>query len=128
MNTKKLTKPAELEPLYKGSAYTIAGCGGDLEEWVNGYNEWLEAESIGTPKEWFSFTGALVNQYAGDNVTDPFRDDITLLAFTLEGLNVGKLAMFRLAHEDRWFDDLVNNMVQDEEEEEDEDATEEDDC
>ena len=28
----------KFEKMYKGSYYTIVGCGGDLEEWKNGYN------------------------------------------------------------------------------------------
>lgn len=42
---------------------------------------------------------------------DPFRDDLTVLTFPLDGLHVGKLAMFKLTMEDRWFDDVTDNMT-----------------
>ena len=98
---------------YQGSHYTICGAGGDLDEWVDGYNKLLAEEGIGTPVCWAQTTGENINNYAATRgtVTDPFQDDLTVLTFPLDGLHVGKLAMFKLTMGDRWFDDVIDNMV-----------------
>lgn len=98
---------------YEGSYYTILGAGGDLGEWVADYNKLLAEEGIGTPTSWSKTTGESINNYAATHgeVTDPFKDDLTILTFPLDGLHVGKLALFRLRMEDRWFDDIIDNMV-----------------
>lgn len=98
-----------LEKAYEGSFYTILGAGGDLQEWQDGYEKLLEDNGIGKPTEWFQTTGAEINAFAGEN-DNPFPDDLTCLLFPLDGLNVGKLAMFKLSMGDRWFDDVVDNM------------------
>lgn len=98
-----------LDKAYNGSYYTIIGAGGDLQEWKNGYQELLNKENIGTIKEWITFTGSDMNtkyNLTGDNA---YPNDLTFLAFPLDGLNIGKLAMFKLRMEDRWFDDIVDN-------------------
>ena len=41
---------ANLQEAYNGSYYTILGAGGDLQEWVDGYNQMLAEEGIGKPK------------------------------------------------------------------------------
>ena len=104
---------ANLDTAFKGSYYTILGAGGDLNEWVAGYNEMLRDGGIGTPAEWFTTTGGDINAYAATRgeVTNPFADNLTCLMFKLDGLNGGALAMVKLQMQDRWFDDIVNNMV-----------------
>lgn len=99
----------DLQAAYDGSFYTICGAGGDAQEWVEGYEKALEHEGIGKPVEWLQTSGACINLFAGDN-HDPFSDDLNILLFPLEGLEVGKLAMFKLAMQDRWFDDIIDNM------------------
>lgn len=42
---------------YKGSYYTILGCGGGLDEWTTGYTQFLEKAGIGTPKQFITFRG-----------------------------------------------------------------------
>lgn len=107
---------ANLEKAKAGSFYTICGCGGDLQQWVDGYNEMLKEQGIGRPSEWFVTTGGRVNDFAaqyGDieiASRDQFKNDLTFLMFPLDGLDVGKLAMFKLVMQDRWFDDIVDNM------------------
>jgi len=98
----------ELQKAYEGSYYAILGAGGDLAQWTEGYEGLLAEEGIGKPAEWFQTTGAAVNQFAGGS--DPFEKDLTILLFPLDGLETGKLAMFKLRMEDRWFDDVVQNM------------------
>ncbi len=38
-----------------------------------------------------------------------YQDNLTCLMFPLDGLNAGRLAMFRLRMGDKWFDDIVDN-------------------
>jgi hypothetical protein len=97
---------AEMEA---GSFYTITGTGGDMNQWVTGYSKLLEEKGIGTPSQWFSFTGKDMNEAFGLTGTTAYKDDLTFLAFALDGLDGGKLALFKLRMEDRWFDDIVAN-------------------
>ena len=106
---QQVQKLDDLSRAYDGSWYTICGAGGDLNEWVTGLTGLMAAEGIGSPTAWFTFTGADINRYAGPN-NNPFADDLTVLAFPLDGLNVGRLSLFRLHMQDRWFDDIINNM------------------
>ena len=101
---------SELQALASTSAYTIIGAGGDLNEWVNGYHAMLTEAGIGLPKEWYTFTGGQMNEVfglTGDNRYDP---TLAFLAFPLDGLDCGKLALFRLREGDKWFDDIVDNQ------------------
>ncbi len=94
---------------YDGSYYTILGCGGGLGEWTTGYTELLEESCIGTPKQFITFTGDDLNinySLIGDNA---YKPDLTCLMFTLDGLDTGKLAIFKLRMGDRWFDDIADN-------------------
>lgn len=106
---------ARLRHAYRGSYYTVLGAGGDLEEWFDGYEAMMTQQGIGTPGKWLITTGEEVNwfMYGQGEVSDDdlFRDDLTILMFPLEGLNVGKLASFRLGMGDRWFDDVVDNAI-----------------
>lgn len=99
-----------LEEAYNGSYYTITGAGGDINEWKNGYQDMLTEQGIGTIAKWLEFTGKDMNiefELEGDK---KYQDDLHFLAFSLEGLNVGKLAMFKLQMGDRWFDDIADNL------------------
>ena len=69
----------------------------------------MEKNGIGKPKTFYIFSGKLTNEFAGQN-GDPFKEDIIMLAFSHEGLNVGKLAVFKVGMGDRWFDDIIDNM------------------
>jgi len=104
-------KQANLKEAEAGSFYTIVGAGGDPQEWVDGVEKLLAEEGIGKPVAWFSTTGEAVNNHANPpDPKDAFQPDLTFLLFPLDGLHVGKLAMFKLQMEDRWFDDIVDNM------------------
>jgi hypothetical protein len=97
-----------------GSYYFIAGTGNPLSDWVDGYHEAMTAHDVGTPTRWFYTTGKDINDYFaskdhGAN-RDPFPDDLTCLLFPLDGLDIGRLALFRLVMQDRWFDDVIDNM------------------
>lgn len=97
------------EKAYNGSYYTITGCGGDLNEWKNGYQEMLDKKEIGKIQEWITFTGKDMNEEYGLTGNNAYKDEITFLAFPLTGLNVGRLAVLKIALNDRWFDDIVDN-------------------
>lgn len=97
------------EKAYRGSYYTITGCGGDLEEWKSGYQDLLDKNDIGRIQEWIHFTGKDMNDYYGLTEDNAYPDDLNFLAFSLDGLNTGKLALFKLRMQDRWFDDIVDN-------------------
>ncbi len=94
---------------YKGSYYTILGCGGDLDEWTTGYTKLLEEGAIGTPKQFITFSGADMNMNYGLIGNNAYKDDLTCLMFPLDGLDAGRLAMFKLRMRDRWFGDIVDN-------------------
>lgn len=117
--TTSLSGP-DLAMAAAGSYYTILGTGGDLGEWVDFYEERLAELWIGRPDRWYRTMGGLINEYRADSTgcavvkDDRFPVDLTVLMFPLDGLDVGRLAMFRLRMRDQWFDDLLANMRQDE--------------
>lgn len=98
-----------LKKAYEGSYYTIQGCGGDLQEWKDGYDRMLQEAGIGKPQSWHHFTGKEYNDEFQTTGNNRYPDDLNCLCFPLDGLNVGKLAMFKLRMGDRWFDDIVDN-------------------
>jgi hypothetical protein len=84
----------------------LQGCGGDLQEWVDGINEILTKEEI--LKDGTKFTDVSTFEY----------EDSTCLLFALTDdlkLNVGKLAMWRLMTRDTfdgmWLSDFVDNRL-----------------
>lgn len=114
MNEIKITqvdrhnREAVFNAAYEGSYYTILGCGGDLNEWAAKYCELLEEYGIGTPKEFFAFEGADMNEAYGLTGNNAYKDELHCLMFPLDGL-ADNLAMFKLGMGDRWFDDIVDN-------------------
>lgn len=102
---------ADLTKAREGSYYTILGAGGELSEWVEGYEKLMAEQEIGKPAEWFQTTGAAINEFAQPTRDrDRFPDDLTVLLFPIDGLNVGKLALFKVGMQDRWFDDVIDNI------------------
>lgn len=105
-----------LDQAFKGSYYTISGAGGDLADWITGYEGLLAEQKIGKPTQWFSTTGAEVNAYflrtgRYPHPNDLFQNDVTLLMFPLDGMSAGgKLPLFKIQMQDRWFDDIIGNM------------------
>ena len=101
-----------LKKAYEGSYYTITGTGSALQEWKDGYNNLLKENGIGEISEWIDFTGKEMNEEFNLVGNDRYQDDLQFLAFSLEGLDVGRLALFKLQMGDRWFDDIVGNLLQ----------------
>ena len=105
----------DFDKLYNGSWFTIEGAGGDLNEWKEGLQQILDDEGIGTIQEWSEFSGEEMNDVYQLTGSNRYPDDLVFLAFSLEGLNVGKLAMFKMRFGARWFDDIVENNARREE-------------
>lgn len=102
---------ANLQAAKNESWYTIIGASGDLQEWVDGYNDILQEQGIGTPKAWYTAKGARVNKEFGLTGNEAFKPRLTFLFFPLDGLDVSKLAIFKIRMEDRWFDDVIDNAL-----------------
>lgn len=100
---------AKLQKAYDGSYYTISGAGGDLQEWKCGYAKMLEEQGIGKITEWIDFTGSDMNSEYNLTGSNRYPNNFQFLAFPLDNLDIGKLAMFKLRMGDRWFDDIVDN-------------------
>ena len=103
---------ADYEKMEAGSWYTITGTGGDIQEWKDGYQKLLTENGIGQISEWADFTGQQMNEQYGLTGDNAYPDDLHFLAFSLDGLDVGKLAIFKLQMDDRWFDDIVANNAE----------------
>ena len=105
----------DLNKAYEGSYYFIAGAGGDLDQWLDGYHDLLAEKEIGKPARWFKTTGAAVNMHAMTKKgqiteSDCFPLDCTILMFPLDGLAMDRLPIFKIAMQDRWYDDVIQNM------------------
>ena len=111
MKSKNTIAKVNLQEAYKGSYYTIIGAGGDLQEWLDGYEKMLAEKEIGKPKAWFSAKGAQVNKEFGLTGNEAFKTRLTILFFPLDGLDVSRLAIFKLRMGDRWFDDVIDNSL-----------------
>lgn len=83
----------------------LQGCGGDLEEWVDGVNKMLTEADI------------LLNGTKFEQVFTFQYDDMTCILYPFENveLNIGKLAMWRLWTHDnfsgKWLSDFVLNRI-----------------
>ena len=83
----------------------LQGCGGDLQEWVDGINDLLTQEGI------------LLNGTKFEHASTFQHDGLTNLMFSFEGvqLNVGKLALWRIQTHSQfggtWLSDYVPNRL-----------------
>lgn len=83
----------------------LMGCGGDLQEWLDGINEML------------ADAGILQNGSRFENISSFQYEGLTCLLYPFEGvnLNIGKLAMWRLqTHANlggTWLSDFVPNRL-----------------
>ena len=83
----------------------LQGCGGDLQEWVDGINDLLTQEGI------------LLNGTKFEHAATFQHDGLTNLLFSFEGvqLNVGNLAMWRIQTHSQfggtWLSDYVPNRL-----------------
>lgn len=95
----------ELRKMNDSEGLVIQGCGGDLQEWVDGINGML------------SESGILQNESRFEKAYTFNNENITCLLFPFDDiqLDVGKLAVWRLqTHEmfgGTWLSDYVENRL-----------------
>lgn len=96
----------ELREMRNSEGLIIQGCGGDLNEWVDGINDMLTKEGIllGETK----FESAKAFKHEGlTNLLFKFSEDVKL--------NIGKLAIWRIATHQTfggtWLTDYVDNRL-----------------
>ena len=110
---KTLEEIGGFDEVYGGSFYTILGCA-DPTEYMEGYEE--ELAKIGVkPAYWVLFTGDEVNREYGLTGDNAFQENLNILAFPLIGNSheaLGRLAMFKLKWQDKWFNDLADNSIE----------------
>ena len=96
----------ELRRMWTDDGLILRGCGGDLNDWLNGINEQLTQEDI--LKDGTIFPDAYVFTKDGTtNLFFPFSEDVHV--------DVGKLALWRLqtyeAFGGIWLSDYVHNRL-----------------
>lgn len=111
----EVTDAGLLKELASASAFTIEGAGGNLNEWMEGLNEEMTKLGIGDVNTFYTFKGKLMNDTYALTGSNRYPDTLTFLCFRLDGLNVGKLAMFKMQFGARWLDDIVDNNLRREE-------------
>ncbi len=95
----------ELRKMNGSEGMILQGCGGDLQEWVDGINEILTE------------SGILQNGSRFDKAYTFKNEGLTYLLFPFDGvqLDVGKLAMWRLETRETfgstWLTDYVDNRL-----------------
>ena len=95
----------ELRRMKNSQGIVLQGCGGDLQEWVDGFNDLMTKENILLDGSKFTNCVAFEN------------GDTTCILYPFEGaeLNIGKFAVWRLAtHETfggTWLSDYVPNRL-----------------
>ena len=104
MSIKHITTD-DLRRMENAEELIIQGCGGDLQEWVDGINGMLTEEGI--LRDGSKFTDCSSFEH----------DGLTCLLFPFEGVNVdvGRLAIWRLKTHDAfggtWLSDYVPNRL-----------------
>lgn len=96
----------DLRRMWKDEGIIFPGCGGDLNEWIDGVNEMLTEEGI------------LLNGTKFSEVSVFKHDNLTNLLFHFTGdvaLSIGRLAIWRIATNDqfsaKWLSDYVDNYL-----------------
>lgn len=85
--------------------FVLQGCGGDLEEWVDGITNMLKENGI------------VPDSFSFDEIYSFEKDGTTSIALALNNKNIdiGKLAMFRLSIRDEfgamWLSDYIDNYL-----------------
>ena len=104
-NTVKQITTDDLRTMEAQEGLVLQGCGGDLQEWVDGINDLLTE------------AGILLDGSKFENVSVFQHDGLTNLLFPFEDvkLDVGRLAMWRIqTHEQfggTWLSDYVPNRL-----------------
>ena len=109
INITHETREEIFDKAYNGSYYTIEGAAGEPNEWAENISALLHQQGIGTPKEFISFRGEDMNDHYNLTGTNAYQDDLSFIGFSIDGLNIERLAIFKLRMGDRWFNDIVDN-------------------
>lgn len=105
MSEIKQISTEDLRRMENREGLILQGCGGDLQEWLDGINDLLTEKGI------------LLNGSRFQNASEFQYDGITNLLFDFEGteLNIGKMAMWRLQTHGQfggtWLSDYVPNKL-----------------
>ena len=107
MSVKKI-RAEELRRMNGQERLILQGCGGELQDWVDGINDMLIKSDILFDGTKFKAENCLAFENEGlTNLLFPFSEDVKL--------NMGKLAMWRLqTHSNfggKWLSDYVDNML-----------------
>lgn len=104
MPVKEITTD-ELRRMNKKEGLVLQGCGGDLQDWLDGINSMLTSE------------GVLLNGSKFDTIYSFNVDDHTNLLFPFDNveLNIGKFALWRITTHSQfngtWLSDFVPNEL-----------------
>lgn len=104
MPVKEITTD-QLRRMNKKEGLVLQGCGGDLQEWLDGINSMLTSK------------GVLLNGSKFDTIYSFNVDDHTNLLFPFENveLNIGKFALWRITTYSQfngtWLSDFVPNEL-----------------
>lgn len=107
MSVKKI-RAEELRRMNGQEGLILHGCGGELQDWVDGINDMLIKSDILFDGTKFKAENCLAFENEGlTNLLFPFSEDVKL--------NMGKLAMWRLqTHSNfggKWLSDYVDNRL-----------------
>lgn len=107
MSVKKI-RAEELRRMNGQEGLILQGCGGELQDWVDGINDMLIKSDILPDGTKFKAENCLAFENEGlTNLLFPFSEDVKL--------NMGKLAMWRLqTHSEfsgKWLSDYVDNRL-----------------
>lgn len=107
MSVKQITTD-DLRKMKGTEGLILQGCGGSLDEWVDGINDMLTESGILLDSTKFKAENCCVFENEGlTNLMFPFSEDVKL--------DMGKLAMWRLqTHENfggKWLSDYVDNRL-----------------
>ena len=92
----------ELRRMKNSQGIVLQGCGGDLQEWVDGFNDLMAKENILLDGSKFESCVAFKN------------GDTTCILYPFEGakLNIGKLSIWRIASHETfggtWFNEYMS--------------------
>lgn len=96
----------DLRRMWKDEGIIFPGCGGDLNEWIEGVNQMLTEEGILLNGSTFSLVSVFKNEES-TNLLFHFTEDVQI--------DLGKLAFWRIAtHQHwnaKWLSDYVDNYL-----------------
>ena len=106
----KIVTIDELRQMNDQEGLILQGCGGDLQEWVDGINELFAQAGILQAGSAWKAEAVRSIQYDGlTNLLFPFQDGVDI--------DVGRLAVWRLATHEQfggtWLSDYIPNRLED---------------